>query len=406
MPSILLRRRLHWYALATGRLVLRRWQALLLALAVLAPAGASALSQAETLGWPVLVLLAPEHGPLQRYALLCLYQALAVMWALMQRDAIDGGDFMRYAQSLPLSPVRIRAVDVLVLLTANSPLILFPAAALYSLSAQDASVPAFAHCLFITHLLVLAVFAQLACLERAYPRLGALALANLPLAAAPGAGPTVQLLLLALTLPCAWLTARYLSAPLFQPLFHIVRRTSSSALSSMPLAGRHPAACIPLHYLLRQAPAEAIGKLAAAAAITAAALALMALWVYDDRIVVLAVIVLGVVAFVISGLYRDLQMAHRAALPLVAGLPLPPNWARRFDHAVLMLAGTPFAALVCGTVAYHRPQQLLPVLLLGAAFFALVGVLRLPQVHTERQTVVLGSVIATLWAIVSATALF
>lgn len=406
MPSILLRRRLHWYALATGRLVLRRWQALLLAVALLAPAGASALSQAETLGWPVLVLLSPEYGVLQRYALLCLYQALAVMWALMQRDAIDGGDFMRYARALPLSPVRIRAADMLVLLTANSPLVLFPAAALYALSARDAAAPALAHCLFVAHLLALAAFAQLACLERAYPRLGALALANLPLAAAPGAATAVQLLLLAMSLPCAWLAARYLCASPLTRFFRIVRRTSSSLVSRIPLGGGHPAACIPLHYLLRGAPAEAMGKLAAAAAVTAAALALMALWEYDDRIVVLAVIVLGVVALVISGLYRDLQMAHWAAQPLVGGLPLPPHWARKFDHAVLMLAGTPFAAGVCGTVAFHQPQRLLPALMLGAAFLALIAVLRLPQVHTERQTVVLGSVIAALWAIVSATALF
>lgn len=406
MSSLLLRSRLHWYALATGRLVLRRWQALILAVAVLAPAGASALSQAETLGWPVLVLLSPEHGIVQRYALLCLYQALAVVWALMQRDAISGGDFMCFAHSLPLSPARKRKIDTIILLVANSPLLLFPLAALAWLFAQRDAFAASLHGICIAQFLALAVAAQLACLEQAYVRLGALAIANILLAAMPSAGSTVQVLLLAAALPCAWLAARYFSEPLFQPLLGILRRQPwTRAFGGLPANG-HPAARIGLHYLLRAAPAQTFGKLALAAAVTAAASVLMALWEYDHRINILAVIVLGVVALVISGLYRDLHMAHQAALPLIAALPLARHWARKFDHAVLMLAGAPFAAFVCATVVVHQPQQLLPMLMLGAAFFGLVALLRMPQVHAQRQTVILGSIIAMLWGIASANAFF
>lgn len=406
MSSILLRSRLHWYALATGRLVLRRWQALILAVAVLAPAGASALSQAETLGWPVLALLSSEHGIVQRYALLCLYQALAVAWALMQRDPIDGGDFMCFAHSLPLSPAGKRKIDTIILLVANSPLLLFPLAALAWLFARHGVFAASLHGIFIVQFLALAVAAQLACLERAYVRLGALAIANLLLAAAPSAGPAVQVLLLAAALPCAWLAARYLSAPLFQPLLGIVQRKPwTRAFGGLPADG-HPAARIALHYLLRAARAETFGKLALAAAVTAGATALMALWEYDERINILAVIVLGVVALVISGLYRDLHMAHQAARPLVGALPLARHWTHKFDHAVLMLIGAPFAVFICATVAFHQPQQLLPVLMLGASFFGLLALLRLPQVHAQRQTVVLGTVIAMLWGVVSAKAFF
>lgn len=403
--SILLRSRLRWYALATGRLVLRRWQALLLAVAVLAPAGASALSQAETLGWPVLVLLSPAHGPVERYGFLCLFQVLALVWALMQRDQIRGGEFMVYAQSLPLPPARMRALDSLVLLAANSPLLLFPLAALAALSVQDALAFA-SHAAFVANLLALAACAQLAGLERDYVRLAPVALANVLLAAAPGTGPALQLLLLAATLPCAWFADKHLSGPFFRPLFAAVRdRRLALASGALPAAG-HPAALVPLHYLTRAAPAQALGTFAIAAAVTGAAVVLMALWEFDDRITVLAVIALALVALAISSLYRDLHMAHQAAQPLVAALPLPRRWAHKFDHAVLMLAGTPFAGIVCATMAVQQPQRLLSASLLGAAFLALLGMLRLPQVYTGRHAVVLSSVIAALWGIVCAGALF
>ena len=50
MTTILLFARLRWYALATGQLLLRRWQALLLILAILAPASTPLLSQVKSLG--------------------------------------------------------------------------------------------------------------------------------------------------------------------------------------------------------------------------------------------------------------------------------------------------------------------------------------------------------------------
>jgi hypothetical protein len=398
MTSILLRSRLRWYAVATGRLVLRRWQALLLALTVLAPASVPLLRQIESLGAPILVLLSPEHGALWRYAILCLYQAFAVIWVQMQRDQIGGGEFMRFAQSLPLQPRQVRTVDLLVLLAANSPLLLLlPAAAMTWLIVRDDALSLLLHSVFIAQLLALAAFAQLACLDRAYVRMAAIALANVPLAAASGAAPAVQVVLLAVTLPCAWIAARTLSAPSFRPLWGRMRHGALHLASRASPARLHPAALIPLNYLVRHAPAQSLGKLAVAAAISAAALWLMALWDYDDRSGGLAVITLAIVALVISGLYRPLQMAHRATLPLVAGLPLAPHWARKFDHAVLMLAAAPFAVVIGGAVMFHQPHRIGTVLLLCGAYLGLVGVLRLPQVHAERQAVVLGTVLAALW---------
>jgi hypothetical protein len=188
-----------------------------------------------------------------------------------------------------------------------------------------------------------------------------------------------------------------LSNPLVQRFLGFVRRRAATLAARAAPARLHPAAFVPLNYLVRQAPVETFGKLAVASAVTAAALGLMAIWEYDDRCAGLAVITLAIVAVAISGLYRDLMMAHRATLPLVAGLPLPAHWARKFDHAVLMLAGAPFAVVIGGVVAFHQPHRLAPMLLLGAAFPGLIAVLRLPQVHTERQAVVLSAVIAALW---------
>ncbi|MEC5160917.1 MULTISPECIES: hypothetical protein [unclassified Janthinobacterium] len=402
MIEILLRSRLRWYALATGRLLLRRWQALLLTLAVLAPMGVSLLSQVKSLAFPVLLLMSPEDSFAWRYTYICTMQALAVIWIMMQRDQVGGGEFMQYAQSLPLTRKQRSTVDLLIVSTANSPLFLMPIAAICWFFVQDQSAFAWLlHCLFILVFLVLMTITQLQALHRQYTAWTGIAFANILLAWAPGSSPTAQLILLGLTLASVGLWESVVPAPAHIPFVRALQNSFFKALSMASLSRVHPAAFIPLHFLLRQSLAETLGKVVVSIGIAALALGLMAVWEYDERIVPLAVIALACIALVISGLYRDLHMAHSAARPIVAALPLPDKWERKFDTALLMLLGMPFAAVLGSVIVFHHARLLAAVLLASATYVALIGILRLPQVNAERQAVFLSSVSAALWAVLT-----
>ena len=404
MIEILLRSRLRWYALATGRLLLRRWQALLLILAVIAPMGVSLLSQVKSLAFPVFLLMSSDDSFAWRYTYICTVQSLAVLWIMMQRDQVSGGAFMQYAQSLPLARSQRRTVDLLIVSTANSPILVMPIAAICWFYAQDESAFAWLlHCLFILVFLVLMTITQVHALDRKYTGWTGIALANILLALAPGASPTAQLILLALTPASVGLWAFVVPSSARLPFVRALQGRFSQSFLRASLSRVHPAAFIPLHFLLSQSLAETLGKVVVAVGIAALALGMMAVWDYDERIVPLAVIALACIALVISGLYRDLHRAHSAARPIVAAFPLPDKWERKFDNALLMLLGMPFAAVLGSVIVFHHPQLLATVLLASATYVALIGILRLPQVNAERQAVFLSSVTAALWAALTLT---
>lgn len=402
MIEMLLRKRLRWYALATGRLLLRRWQALALLLGLLAPIGVSLLSQLKSLALPVLLLMSPEDSFAWRYMYICALQAFAAIWILMQRDQVSGGEFMQYAESLPLSRLQKRAVDVFVVSTANSPLFLMPVAAICWFYVQDKGPFAWLlHCLFILVFLILMSFAQLNALGRKYTAWAGIAVANISLAAAAGAGQTEQLILLggALASVALWTVIVPVNAHL--PYLNALRRMWSTVFSKASLSRVHPAAFIPLHFLLRQSFVQSVTKIAVALGIAAVALALMAVWDYDERIVPLAVIALACIALVISGLYRDLHRAHDAARAIVGAFPLPEKWERKFDTALLMTLCLPFAAVLGSVIVFHHASLLAAVVLASATFLGLTGILRWPQVNAERHAVFLSSVSAALWAVLT-----
>ncbi|MHB0887651.1 hypothetical protein [Acidithiobacillus sp.] len=94
--------RLRWYALATGRVLVRRWQVFVLA-GALVPGGMPVGRLLMGLGYPLLAALQVGHDVLWHWGRLVAIQGLALAWVMVQRRHIDGGAFMAYARSLPIS---------------------------------------------------------------------------------------------------------------------------------------------------------------------------------------------------------------------------------------------------------------------------------------------------------------
>lgn len=129
--------RLRWYSQATALVLLRRWQTILLWVGTLAPVGGSLLGVAS---YPVLVLLDADHGVAWRLSAIGLWQGFWALWALMQRDALRGGQFADYLRALPIHAFLRRRIDSVVLLVGNTPLLIPFVAAGIALGADE--VPA------------------------------------------------------------------------------------------------------------------------------------------------------------------------------------------------------------------------------------------------------------------------
>ncbi|ATQ73377.1 hypothetical protein CR152_01775 [Massilia violaceinigra] len=389
-----MRFRLRWYAVSTARVLLRRWQALVLLCGILASANMSLFSNVDALATPLLVLLSPEHGAAWRFGYLMVLHAIAVMWALMQREQITGGAFMAYARSLPFTERYRRRVDTIVLVLADSPLLVPLVCALLVVSVGHGQGANFLLMLVVG---LLALAAQLGALDRRRLAWIAVAAGNLLLAAVvhtpfqAGACVLVGLgacALLAMRLPRA--------APRWQDAFGRAGAPLAALLVAMSRR-LHPAILISAGVLFRQRRSEVIGKAMGAGCIAVAALALMKVFDHDGRAVGAAVIAQVLMALSISGLYRGLQMAHVDAAGYFAALPLRRAWWRMFDIVVVVTLALPFLAIPGVALLVHHVASPVSIIASAASSVALLCVLRVPQLFNERHAVVLSSIVAGTW---------
>ena len=390
----MLRYRLRWYALSTARLLLRRWQALVLVIGVLVSANASVFSNLDTLAHPILLLLAPGHGPVWRFGYVLLLLAAAALWAHMQGVQIGGGAFMAFAGSLPFSARQRRRVDLAVLVLADSPLLLMLAGALSSAAAHGGGA---AQLLLLAALLPLALLAQLAVLERRAD--AGLAVVLLCLVPAACFGTALAAPASVLAGAAAWLALQRAPWP---------RSAIAAASLRLPapawpgrllsaVAGRHaPALRLSFGILLRERRDETLAKALASTVLIVAAAGLGAAFGHDVRAIVAAWIAQGLVALQLSGLFRGLQMAHLASAGYANALPLPQNWWRPFDRLALLGVGLPFlgAAALLAWIEGATPAHALAGL---ASYAALLCALRGPQLVSERHAVVLSTLLAGCW---------
>lgn len=397
MTRWLLVMRLRWYGEATALLLRRRWQLILLLVGTLAPVGGSLLGVAS---YPVLTALAKHYGAMWRLLTIGTWQAFSVLWALMQRDQLRGGQFSDYLRTFPISARAARAIDSILLLLSNTPLLLPFIAAGIKVGTQGTQVPnTVLEGLFTTFLLTSLFCAQHEALAGHWRALLTFVIADI-------------CVVIALALPDAWaiplILAALVSAVLallthvphlpaglggrFRPLIASFAQAFGGATLLMP-----PLYRISFGILYRQHRATLLGTFVVCLLVTFAARSLLRIWDFDERSTPLVLIALGIIALCISGLYRPLQMAHAAARPYTAALPLRPGRWVAADTLSLVGVALPFAALTVMPLWLNAGISVEVVAAVAASFFLLIASLRIPQLFSSQHAVIASTSLAVVW---------
>lgn len=358
--------------------------------------------------YPVGVLLDLRYGSGWRLLGLCLWQGTWALWALMQREQIRGGEFMNYLHTLPVSPGAWRRVDLVVLLIADTPLlVLLLAAALVVGARHGASWQSAQSGLLLIFLLCSQLCAQHAVLdEKTDVKMvyllvdGWVALAL----ALPPAG-SAALLLGPSVLSVYGLCRGVPRLPFHvngwaQPVVQSLQLAAATLLRRLPINLQ-----LPLDILYLEHQGVMLGKLLSCSVITVASLALMNVWHFDQRCLPLALIASAFIALNASGLYRFLRQSHDAARPFTAPLPLPRRWWRHGDAPAVLSFGLPFVLVLCGAL---WARSAAPASVIGGcltSFVAMLPLLRLPQLYSARHAVVLSTTFAALWTAAAVAAL-
>ncbi|MET0268009.1 MAG: hypothetical protein ABW202_20640 [Duganella sp.] len=392
----MLRYRLRWYALSTARLLLRRWQAVALIVGLTASASTSALGNMETLAYPLLALLTPDHGAAGRALHLLALLAVCGLWASMQRAQIEGGAFMEFAGALPFSPRQLRRLNIAVLLLADGPLLFLAAGALASTLVHYAPLT---HVLLLCNLVVLALVTQVAVLERRIDHLLYVALTCTLLA---GSFATRAALAIELLAAAGGVLALWAGPWRRWPRRTMPHKTAVSwAAASQRRSSRSGAGFQGLQLsaliLYRGRRNEVMGKTLLASVMVTAASGMVQIFGNDARSLGVILIAQGCVALSISGMFRYLHMTHCASLGFSGALPLAPHWWRRFDLAVVTALCLPFllalAVLACWSGSATPWQGAVSVV----SYALLLCALSVPHLYTDRHAVVVGTVVTGSW---------
>ena len=390
--------RLRWYALATGRVLLRHWQVFVLA-GALVPGGMPVGKLLMGLGYPLLAALHVGHDVLWHWWRLVAIQGLALAWVMVQRRHLDGGAFMVYARSLPLSVNQRRRADLSVLLPANS-LLLVPVVALVVV-APTGLLGATATPFLVATVCVmtgLVLLAELAALERQLAALLIFGLADalLSWSLSRPVDPASWLALSgALLIGASFIVLRH---PLQASLQTWVRRRVTQLLpcgrrlfSFLPPAWRIQAQALWVRH-----PGGTVLRTASVFALALAADWLMQKFAFDARALPTAILGMAAIALIASGLYRILQSAHRPVQPYLHTLPLPKRFWGLQDTAFVAAFGALPLAILLAPIFISLNASVDTTLAL--AYFALLALLRLPLVHGGRQAVLLGVILAGTWS--------
>lgn len=392
--------RLRWYALATGRVLLRHWQVFVLA-GALVPGGMPVGKLLMGLGYPLLAALHVGHDVLWHWWRLVAIQGLALAWVMVQRRHLDGGAFMAYARSLPISVNQRRWVDLSVLLPANS-LLLVPVVALVVVAPNGLLGATATPFLVATVCVVtgLVLLAELAVLERQLAALLTFGLADALLSW--GLSRPVD--------PASWLalSGAVLIGASFLVLRHplqanlqtwIRRRVTQLLLGERRLFSfLPPASRIQAQALWVRHPGGTVLRTASVLALALAADWLMQKFAFDARALPTAILGMAAIALIASGLYRILQSAHRPVQPYLHALPLPKRfWVLQDTAFVAAFGALPLAVLLAPMFIYLN-ASVDTTLALVLAYFVLLALLRLPLVHGGRQAVLLGVILAGTWS--------
>jgi hypothetical protein len=405
MMGRLLAMRLRWYSEATALVLLRRWQIILLLIGTLVPVGGSLLGVAS---YPVLVLLDPGHGVSWRLFVIGLWQGCWMLWALMQQDQLRGGPFARYLQSLPIPASSRRRLDSVVLLVGNTPLLIpFLAAGIALGMPCVAAADAVRGALLIAFLLATQWCAQHAVLDgrgRAWTALLAVDLWTAFLLGMP-AEWTIALMVPTVAISIRALLTDVPAPPRGLSLIMVGltvwgRRRLGGAVRILPPGDR-----LALGILYGQNRPATLGTFFCCLLVTFAAHGLMSVWDFDGRCLPLVLIAFGVLALAISGLYQPLQLAHEAAHPYMAALPLRTWWWIRVDTTAVMGFALPFAIVLAASLRIDAGVSGRIAVAAVASFLLLVALLRVPQRFSRRHAVVTSTLLSAGWTFAAANLL-
>lgn len=402
MNRLLINLRLRWYALATGRLLRRHWQAIVLAGGVLSPMSMPILFQIKFIASPVLEVFTPGHTIAWRILYITLMQAVAFTWVAIQRSNISGGSFMTYASALPISLSQWRRVDLIVLLFADSLLLVpvFAAVVVILTSPVGMGQSAFQVGVVGT-LFLLMLVTQLGVLERRFSVL-------------PGVLLTSLLLSLSLERPVAmvsWLmlAGALLSAVSFLLNLHPARRFPNVSLhNAQTKLIKHlqcffaqripPALLIQIQTLFFEHLGATILRLSVVTGIALGAAWLIRLFEFDTRALPTAIIALATIALISSGFYRILYNVHAPVRPFLATLPISRSfWTVRDTVLVMALGAVPMGVLFY-PLSDSDIFSMLTLAALAIAYQSLLVLLRLPLLYGGRQSVLLGFILAGTWS--------
>jgi len=393
---MLLSCRLRWYVLETSRALRRHWQALCLSVFLLLPA-MPVFAQSRILGAPVLAALAPTHSVEWRFVWVHLLEAAAVLWVLMQRSAITGGPFAGYLKSLPTSEGRRRAVDVAVVSLANTPLLLTVLAAAVAVAFLPNRG---ANYLFILALTFITLGLQLAALARNARHVGILFLANGVLVGAAQFDHPLRPVLLAVPLLLAlFVLARPAAAMSPAHARRRLRPHVPAGVARMAARFAPPPLALLEAGILRYRSAKVFARVVIMSALTGCTAALFHLWDFDVRAVPLTLISHAALALIVATTFRDLRAAHVRAAHFMRSLPLPRATLTVADLLTVGVLWLPFAAVAPWLLSAHGIISAWTAVAIVACGAPLLVLLYAPQRFAPRQSVLLGTILATLWVI-------
>ncbi len=393
--------RISWHALSTARVLVRHWHWFLLSM-LLVPMGATLGGLLQAFAYPLTAIFSPGNDATWYFTYAVVAQAMPVMWVLLQRNSIRGGEFMDFAASLPISAVTRIGVNLTVLLVANSILLIVLVAAVLISANPFGSVSGF-ELFAIIVLLVLILVAQLATLERTLTIFSTIFIADwvFALGLAQERGELSAWLLVACALGIA-------GAGLYLPSFP--RRVTASSKRTGRSVVRwgegwsSPIINIQINALLNR-PIGSLLMIGTSATVAAGAVLLMTTFEFDHRSLLVLVLAMDVIAFILSGIYRTLFMAHAQMEAYSATLPLGRHFWSVRDTAFVTVLGMGHLAILLPPMLRHMHVSMTTLTSLCLAYGVLLAALRLPLLYGGRQTALLGFACTILWAAAVITAI-
>ena len=397
MYFLLFRLRLNGYAGFTANVLKRHWQVVLL-VTLLLPAGIPLPVLLRGLAFPVTAVFAPGHGLLWHLGYMALIQAIVLAWAMLQRKALSGGDFMRYAASLPISVALRRCVDLSLLFLVDG-LLLVPVT--FALALALLTLRPFTgvfEIVVLSDLGILLLVTQLAALEK-------------NVAALPGILLADGLLGTALTLHGGLTTGILLAlAPACVLSFTLAGQTSRWPWLSATRAPRpqtdlmhsanwvSPALRIQSKAIFVDHSGATVLRMGAALTLAVMTILLIRVFQFDGRSLPTAIVAMALTAMILSGFHRTLRSIHAPMQAFLSALPLGRHyWAIRDTLFIAGLGMLPLGVLLSPLLT-HGMMPLPTLIFLILAYQALLSLLRLPLVWGGRHAVLFSVLLAGTWS--------